>query len=96
MLPGSIIVRQRGTRFFPGDGVGMARATPRDLSPLVPACARARRGGRGSIGAAAALAQGKDHTIFATVPGTVGFKTDRLRDRKFIFVQQQQAAAALH
>ena len=37
---GEIIVRQRGTRFWPGDGTGL----------------------------------GRDHTIFATRPGTVDFK----------------------
>jgi large subunit ribosomal protein L27 len=40
---GEIIVRQRGTRFKPGPGVGI----------------------------------GGDHTIFATRPGTVDFKTGR-------------------
>ena len=40
---GSIIVRQRGTRFHPGDGVGI----------------------------------GRDHTIFATRPGTVDFRPAR-------------------
>ncbi len=25
VVPGNIIVRQRGTRFYPGDGVGMGR-----------------------------------------------------------------------
>jgi large subunit ribosomal protein L27 len=40
---GEIIVRQRGTRFNPGDGVGI----------------------------------GRDHTIFATRPGNVQFKTGR-------------------
>lgn len=40
---GSIIVRQRGTRFRPGNGVGI----------------------------------GRDHSIFATRPGTVNFKTAR-------------------
>jgi large subunit ribosomal protein L27 len=40
---GEIIVRQRGTRFRPGDGVGI----------------------------------GRDHTIFATRPGVVLFKTGR-------------------
>jgi large subunit ribosomal protein L27 len=40
---GEIIVRQRGTRFRAGDGVGM----------------------------------GRDHTLFATAPGTVVFKTGR-------------------
>ena len=38
---GEIIVRQRGTRFRPGDGTGL----------------------------------GRDHTIFATRPGTVAFTT---------------------
>jgi large subunit ribosomal protein L27 len=41
VVPGNIIVRQRGTRWHPGLGVGM----------------------------------GKDHTIFATVEGTVTFRT---------------------
>ncbi len=40
---GEIIVRQRGTRFYPGDGTGI----------------------------------GRDHTIFATRPGTVEFKPAR-------------------
>ena len=40
---GMIIVRQRGTRFRPGDGVGI----------------------------------GRDHTLFATAPGTVVFTTGR-------------------
>ncbi len=40
---GEIIVRQRGTRFWPGEGVGL----------------------------------GRDHTIFATRPGTVEFKPSR-------------------
>jgi large subunit ribosomal protein L27 len=40
---GEIIVRQRGTRFHPGDGVGL----------------------------------GRDHTIFATRPGVVEFRTGR-------------------
>lgn len=40
---GEIIVRQRGTRFRAGDGVGM----------------------------------GRDHTLFATRPGTVEFQTGR-------------------
>lgn len=40
---GEIIVRQRGTRFWPGDGTGL----------------------------------GRDHTIFATRPGTVDFKPSR-------------------
>lgn len=42
---GNIIVRQRGTQYFPGNNVGM----------------------------------GKDHTIFALVPGKVAFTQKRLR-----------------
>jgi len=40
VIPGNIIVRQRGTRVHPGTGVGL----------------------------------GRDHTIFATVTGTVTFR----------------------
>ena len=40
VIPGNIIVRQRGTKFHPGEGVGI----------------------------------GRDHTIFATIPGYVEFK----------------------
>ncbi len=40
VIPGNIIMRQRGTRFHPGSNVGM----------------------------------GKDHTLFATSPGTVQFR----------------------
>ena len=48
-IPGNIIVRQRGTKFWPGEGVGM----------------------------------GKDHTIFATVPGAVNFRKG-LKGRTYI------------
>ena len=51
VIPGNIIIRQRGTVFHPGDNVGM----------------------------------GKDHTIFAKVPGTVKFKRG-LNDRKTVSV----------
>ena len=43
--PGMILVRQRGTKFFPGLNVGM----------------------------------GKDHTLFATSPGSVSFRMSRHR-----------------
>jgi large subunit ribosomal protein L27 len=42
---GEIIVRQRGTRFKPGDGVGIGKTTP---------CTRARPGSSSSRPAAAA------------------------------------------
>ncbi len=45
---GSILVRQRGTRFFPGENVGI----------------------------------GKDHTLFAKVPGRVAFERKGREDRQ--------------
>ena len=41
VAPGNILVRQRGTKFHPGENVGI----------------------------------GKDHTLFATAPGRVNFRT---------------------
>ena len=49
---GNIIVRQRGTRVYPGHGTSM----------------------------------GRDFTIFANVPGTVGFRT--LRGKKIVEIVQ--------
>ncbi|SLN13274.1 50S ribosomal protein L27 [Oceanibacterium hippocampi] len=43
VIPGNIIIRQRGTKWHPGDNVGL----------------------------------GKDHTIFALVPGQVAFRKSR-------------------
>ncbi len=57
-IPGNIIVRQRGTKFWPGEGVGM----------------------------------GKDHTIFATVPGAVNFRKG-LKGRTYISVLPVAEAA---
>lgn len=57
-IPGNIIVRQRGTKFWPGAGVGM----------------------------------GKDHTIFATVNGSVTFHKG-LKNRTFISVLPVAEAA---
>ena len=51
VIPGTIIVRQRGTKFHPAEGVGM----------------------------------GRDHTIFATVEGSVEFSIGA-KGRKFISV----------
>ncbi|MEX0281488.1 MAG: 50S ribosomal protein L27 [Arenibacterium sp.] len=58
VIPGNIIVRQRGTKFWPGEGVGM----------------------------------GRDHTIFATVPGAVKFHKG-LKGRTFISVLPAAEAA---
>jgi len=51
VIPGNIIVRQRGTKYHPGEGVGL----------------------------------GKDHTIFATVEGSVEFKR-KANGRQFVNV----------
>ena len=51
VVPGNIIVRQRGTKWWPGDNVGM----------------------------------GRDHTIFATVEGSVKFHKG-LKGRVFVSV----------
>ncbi len=57
-VPGNIIIRQRGTRWWPGEGVGM----------------------------------GRDHTIFATVEGTVTFHRG-FRGRTFVSVLPVSEAA---
>ncbi len=49
---GNIIIRQRGSKFFPGQGTSM----------------------------------GRDFTIFATVPGMVGFRT--LRGKKIVEISK--------
>lgn len=54
VIPGNIIMRQRGTRYHPGAGVGM----------------------------------GRDHTLFALVPGKVAF--DKLH-RKINIVEEAVA-----
>jgi len=59
VMPGNIIVRQRGTKFYPGVNVCM----------------------------------GRDHTLFATVPGTVSFR-HKANDRTFINVDPLPAEAA--
>jgi large subunit ribosomal protein L27 len=51
VLSGNILVRQRGTKFFPGENVGI----------------------------------GKDHTLFATSPGSVLFQT-KARSRTYVSV----------
>ena len=54
VVPGNIIVRQRGTKWHPGDNVGM----------------------------------GKDHTIFAKIEGTVGFRR-RAGNRVYVSVSPE-------
>ena len=57
VIPGNIIVRQRGTKVHPGTGVGL----------------------------------GRDHTIFATVTGTVTFRKTK-GDRQTVSVIPPMAA----
>ena len=57
VIPGNIIIRQRGTKVHPGVNVGM----------------------------------GKDHTLFATVAGTVEFRK-KANDRMYVSVQAVKAA----
>ena len=52
VLAGNILVRQRGTKYYPGENVGL----------------------------------GKDHTLFATVDGTVSFKKG-YKERTYVSVQ---------
>ncbi|MEM1430933.1 MAG: 50S ribosomal protein L27 [Pseudomonadota bacterium] len=58
VIPGNIIARQRGNKFWPGEGVG----------------------------------QGKDHTLFALVEGSVTFYKG-LKGRTFVSVTQAAEAA---
>ena len=59
VVPGNILVRQRGTKYHPGENVGM----------------------------------GKDHTLFATVDGEVGFVRKR-QGRSYVNVVPAGADAA--
>lgn len=54
VVPGNIIVRQRGTQFHPGDNVGM----------------------------------GRDHTLFALVPGRVRFAV-KAKGRNFVSIEPE-------
>lgn len=56
VIPGNILVRQRGTKHHPGPNVGM----------------------------------GKDHTLFALVPGKVKFRKGR-KNRSMVTVEPAQA-----
>ncbi len=58
VIPGNIIARQRGNKWWPGDGVG----------------------------------QGKDHTLFALVEGSVTFRKG-LKGRTFVSVTPVAEAA---
>jgi large subunit ribosomal protein L27 len=72
VIPGNIIVRQRGTTFHPGQHVSRLSAAP----PQLLTHARAQVG------------MGRDHTIYATAPGFVRFYKQKWLsgERKFIGV----------
>ena len=83
--PGNILVRQRGTKFHPGPGVGMVRekwlssAFTQSLDETPDAL----------------LAfQGKDHTLFALIQGTLRFKRSAQLGRTFVVLDSPAAAAA--
>lgn len=57
VIPGNIIIRQRGTKWHPGTGVGI----------------------------------GRDHTIFATVAGTVTFRASK-NNKQVVSVTPPKAA----
>ena len=57
VIPGNIIIRQRGTKWHPGTGVGI----------------------------------GRDHTIFATVAGTVTFRASK-NNKQIVSVYPPKAA----
>jgi large subunit ribosomal protein L27 len=57
---GNIIVRQRGTKFHPGSGVGM----------------------------------GRDHTLYALIPGHVEFKRGGEHNKHYVKIIPAEAAAA--
>ena len=82
-------MRQRGTRFHPGDGVGMVR-TAHGACERASARASAPRPNRALR---AVALQGKDHTIFATIVGNVRFKRDTHRSRTFISVEEEPTQA---
>lgn len=71
VIPGNIIVRQRGTHFHPGQHV---RSPASQLSL--------------ALADGAQVKMGRDHTIYAVVPGFVRFYTRKfgLRDRRYIGV----------
>jgi large subunit ribosomal protein L27 len=57
VLAGEILVRQRGTRFHAGPGVGV----------------------------------GRDHTLFAMVPGLVKFVRKGLKNRQYVTIEAVEA-----
>lgn len=73
MVPGNIIVRQRGTVFHPGQNVRLVLTTCRLSSPLTPHFQ---------------VKIGRDHTIYAVVPGFVRFYKEKYMrgDRRYVGV----------
>jgi len=93
--PGAIVVRQRGTRVHAGPGVGMVSSTV--WVRFAAVVLGERRGTKGerenrkthdektskSFGKKTQL-QGRDHTLFALVPGRVSFEWDHRAKRRSV------------
>ena len=80
VIPGNILVRQRGSVFHPGQHVRLLFL----LSPAL--CFVCALTPAPSVGPATQVKMGRDHTLYATVPGFVRFyKVPGARkDRKFV------------
>ena len=74
VIPGNIIVRQRGTQFHPGPHVSIYNAT---------ACFNSL-----TMSTSTQVKMGRDHTIYATAPGFVRFYKEKWLSghRKFVGV----------
>jgi len=71
VISGNIIVRQRGTKFHPGDNVGIGKDHTIFATSEGKVTFKFHPGDNVGIG--------KDHTIFATSEGKVTFKKTRVR-----------------
>ena len=79
VIPGNIIVRQRGTKFHPGNNVGMVSVCVLFQTTIgLPA-------DRGALFFLILLScgeKGRDHTIYSLVTGQVKFSVDEAAGRK--------------
>lgn len=96
---GAIVVRQRGTRVHPGPGVGMVR----NLFLLLFFLLLPRREKKGRAWKARKnknptkkktkkknIEQGRDHTLFALVPGRVSFEWDHRAKRRSVRIVSEE------
>ena len=80
VIPGNILVRQRGTVFHPGQHVRATRYYHPDSCVTSVAVAPEQ------------VKMGRDHTLYATVPGFVRFYKEpgTRKDRKFVGIVLQK------